>query len=837
MMVDILWRINVKIPFSILATLLRNAYPFTVNTMIKHYITIALRTLERQKISTFINVVGLSVGLACFSLFLLYAVNEFSYDRFHVHGPNIYRVYNWWKFTGREGAEPSSATPIGPAMKNDLADVENFVRIQGGGDPLVRVDGEIQSAKLTFADPQILSVFTFPLIAGDAAHALKDPNNVVLTKATALQFFGETNVVGRQIEIREEGEYKPFIVAGVTEDIPVNSTIRFDMLGSFERVLNTPMGQQSSNSWTMTIGISVYVQLRPGSDLMNEPDRLASFRQKYFPNERVDLKKEGIWDGRGNIPCGYGLQPLGDVHTNVAIDQGASDARNIWMLIGIAGGILVIACINFIILSIGRSANRSKEVGVRKISGSHRKQLIFQFLAESMVLTLFSAMLGFGLAQTLLPFFNELSGRSLTFSLHQYPELAGLILATITVTGLLAGSYPALVLSGFKPIAVLKSKIKLAGSNVFTRSLVTFQFIVSVALIIVTLVILQQLSFMRSKDLGFQKERVVMVSAQGTNIYRQFQQMLESHTAVVGVTGSVMGMGAGEGQMGGGYDFGERKGAVIEYPVDANFLEVMGMTLIAGRNFNSDLTSDTVTSVIVNESLVTKGLNTTLEKALGMQLQSAKQGRRPKTIIGVVKDFHYEPLTQNVRPQLFEQPADFNPSRFFVRLKNANPKTLELLQSAWKKVAPDLPFIYSFVDEKFDDFYKKEHRWAGIIGWAGSISIFLACLGLFGLVSLAAANRTKEIGIRKVLGASVTGLARLLCTHYVSLVLIAIVIAAPLAWFATDQWLEQFAYKIELSWLTFALTGLLALLIAIITVSVQAIKAALEDPVRSLRSE
>lgn len=805
--------------------------------MILHYLTIALRNLERQRLSAFINVLGLSLGLACFSLFLLYAVNEFSYDRFHTQGSNIYRVYDWWKFAGREGSESSSATPIGPAMKNDFADVENFVRIQAEGERLVRIDGKLQSAKLMFADPQILSVFTFPLIEGDTIYALKDPSNIILTRSKAMQFFGETKVVGKQIEIWEDGQYESFTVAGVTEDIPVNSTIRFEMLGSFDRVLNTPMGQKSASSWTMTIGISVYVQLRPGSNLMKEPERLASFRQQYFPNEAADLKKEGQWDGRGTLPTGYGLQPLANVHTDVNIDHGAADPKNIWMLVGIAGGVLVIACINFIILSIGRSAGRSKEVGVRKITGGRRKQLIFQFLAESMLLTFFSALLSVGIAQILLPFFNELSGQPLTFSFRQYPEMVALMLATITVTGVLAGSYPAFVLSGLRPTEVLKKKTKLAGSNFFTRSLVTFQFVISVVLIIVTVVILQQLSFMRSKDLGFQKEHVVMVAAQGTDTYQQFKQMLESQTAVTGVTASVMGMGAGEGQMGRAYDFEGKNEGVIEYPVDANFLSVMGMKLVAGRNFNPDLTSDTVISVIVNETLVVKGLNTTPEKVLGMQIQSARKDQSPKTIIGVVKDFHYEALTHNVRPQLFMQPADFKPSCFFVRLKNASPETVKLLQSAWKKVAPDLPFRYSFVDQKFDAFYKAEERWARIVGWAGNICVFLACLGLFGLASLASVNRTKEIGIRKVLGASVIGITRLLCRDFVMIVLIAIAIASPLAWYVMKQWLAHFAYSIELTWLTFVLTGLLVLAIAIVTVSFETIKAALADPAKSLRSE
>ncbi len=805
--------------------------------MIRHYLVVALRVLERQKLSAFINVIGLSLGLACFSLFLLYAANEFSYDRFHTQGNDIYRVYEWWKFTDRQGIEPAAATPIGPAMKSDLADVVDFVRIHSGDKQLVRVDSKIQSARFTLADPQVLTVFTFPLVHGNASSALKDPNNIVITESIARQFFGETNAIGKQIEIREDGEFKPFVVTGVTKDVPVNSTIRFEMLGSFDRLLQTPMGQRSASSFTMTIGISVYIQLRPGSQLASDAGQLATFRQKYFPDELASLKKEGQWDESRSIPLGYGLQPLSTVHTDVTIDMGASDPKNTWTLIAIAGGVLLIACINFIILSIGRSASRSKEVGVRKISGSKRKQLVLQFVSESMLLTLLSAFIGVGLAQVLLPFFNELSGKSLAFSFHLYPELIGWMIATIILVGLLAGCYPAFVLSGLKPLEVLKNRIRLAGSNFFTRSLVTFQFSISVGLIIVMVVVLQQLSFMRSKDLGFQKEQVVMIDAQGTDTYRQFRQMLESQSSIAGITASMIGMGDGEGQMGRAYNFDGKKQGVIEYPVDANFLDVMGMQLIAGRGFNPELTSDTLTSVIVNESLVSAAMNTTPEKALGMQLESARGDQTPKTIIGVVKDFHFEPLTRNVRPQLFTQPAKLHASSLFVKLRTADPESIRLLEATWKKVVVDLPFMYSFVDQKFDAFYKAEERWASIVGWAGNICIFLACLGLFGLASVAAVNRTKEIGVRKTLGASVTSIVRLLCNDFVVLVMVSVAIASPIAWYLMDTWLMQFAYRIELTWITFLLTGLCALLVATLTVGIHAVKAAMADPVKALRSE
>jgi putative ABC transport system permease protein len=527
---------------------------------------------------------------------------------------------------------------------------------------------------------------------------------------------------------------------------------------------------------------------------------------------------------------------------NVKIDPwGSVNSKNILILISFAGCVLLIACMNFIILAIGRSAGRSKEVGVRKIIGSRRKQLAFQFLAESFLLTIFSAVLGVGIAQTLLPLFNELSGGSLVFSFSAYPEMIILLLGTVLFAGLLAGSYPALVLSGLKPVEVLKNTVKISGSNFFTKSLVTFQFVLSVTLIIATIIILEQLSFMRSKDLGFQKENVVMIPSQGTDtekIYPLLKEKLLVHTAVTGVSASAVGLGAGEGQMGRAYDFNNKRQGVIEYPVDHDFLKVLEISLVAGRNFDRDIASDTVTSIIVNESLVKNALNTTPEKALGMSLQNSDGDQVARIIIGVVKDFHYEDLTRLVRPQLFFQPSVFKPNNFFVRINSGDPaNTLAMLQTTWKSIVPELPFQYSFLDQKFADFYKAEERWSNIIGLAGNICIFLAGLGLFGLASLAIANRTKEIGIRKVLGASLINVVSLLCSDFVKLVIIAIVIASPIAWYAMNQWLQDFAYKIEIKWWMFVVTGVLAITMALLTVSIQAIKAALTNPVKSLKSE
>jgi putative ABC transport system permease protein len=593
----------------------------------------------------------------------------------------------------------------------------------------------------------------------------------------------------------------------------------------------------------MTLGTNTYVQVRKGSHLINSPDQMAAFRHKYYADEEAFLKKEGRWDGKAPYPFSFKLQPLREMHTSVHVDSGApgstTNPKNLWILISIAAGILLIACINFTTLAIGRSAGRAKEVGVRKVIGSGRKQLIYQFLTESMLLSILSGIFGLILANTLLPFFNQLCERQLSFSFSRFPQLIWILGGLILLVGILAGSYPALVLSGFQPVDVLKSKIKLGGSNFFTKSLVTFQFALSIALIISTIIIFMQLHFMRSKNIGLTKENVIVVNADGVDtkkVYPLFRQSLQSQPQIIAVSSSEIGLGEGQGQIGGQFTFGEKKFGSIEYPVDHDYLKLMGMKLIAGRNFDLSIPTDTVGSVIINQTLAETNLGLSPEKAVGQQLK----GRRDKivTVIGVITDFNFEPLTRAVRAQLFTMPSDFTPRKFFVRIQAGDPsEALSKLQSAWKSIVPDYPFEYSFLDENLNRFYKSEEKWSDIVGWAGGISIFLACLGLFGLAALAAVNRTKEIGIRKVLGASVLVIVRLLSKDFLKLVIIALIIASPIAWYFMDKWLQDYAYRIDIGWWIFAVTGIVALLIAFATIGFQAIKAAVANPVESLRTE
>ncbi len=801
--------------------------------MLKHYIRIAIRNLSRQKVLTIINISGLSIGLACFSLILLFAVNEFSYDRFRTNAEHIFRVDEiYTRDDGSQMGESGLYTPLGPAMKKEFPDVIEAVRRSPSGEHIVKADGKVFRMKVGFSDPNVLSVFSFPLLAGKD-DVLKDAGNVVLTRSRAVQLFGAWDVVGRTISIKMDTSWKLFTVAAVAEDIPENTSISFDIMGSYDYLLANSGRGKAADNWHETRGDATYVLLRPDSRLMNEPERLLQFRLRHYPDEAADYR------AKKKLTAAFVLHPLRDLHTLTNMDDGGTtDPKNIWILLAIAGGIILIASINFTTLAIARSARRAKEVGVRRVVGGLKGQLVVQFLTESVLLSVLSTILGCLLAYTLLPWFSELAGRDLDFSFSRFPELVWMLCGLTLLVGLLAGSYPALVLSGFNPVDVLKTKIKLGGSNFFTRSLVTVQFVLSIGLIIGTVIILRQVSFMRHKDLGLIKENTIVVNAGDANkekSYLLFRQLLQSERSIKGITASAVGLGEGQGEMGSMFDFDGKKTGVIEYPVDAAFIPVMGVQLLAGRNFDPAITADTVSSMIVNAALVNK-LGLTPSEAIGLR---GKAGRDDyKTIIGVTRDFNFEPLNREVRPQAFVFDANYPPTSYFVHLSGGDPtQSIAAISAAWKKIAPEFPLRYSFLDENLDRFYTSEARWGSIVACAGGISIFLACLGLFGLAALAAANRVKEIGIRKILGASTVEIVRLLTGGFLRLVLLSSLIASPIAWMVMNRWLRDYTYRIDMGWMVFVGTAGVALVIAFVTIGVQAARAARENPVGNLRSE
>jgi putative ABC transport system permease protein len=802
------------------------------NYMIRNYLKIALRTLAKQKALSFINISGLSVGIACFSLFMLYGVNEFSFDGFHKNAADTYLVLDENGKQNIKALEGAIYTPmpLGPAMKQELPAVENYVRYIQPFETFVKIKNEVRRENIAYADASFFHVFSFKFKYGNAKSAISGLRSIVLTEETAERLFNKTNAIGETLQVKSGDTFETFIVTAITENPPSNSSFQYSMLINFDCFANTATGKMGAQNWWMTLFVTI-VQLKPGSNLANDNKQLANFWHRYFPD-----------GGSG----GYNLVPISDVHTSPAlmgIKVPSVDPKSIWILLSIAAGVLLIACINFTTLSIGRSASRAKEVGIRKVIGGTKKTLIVQFLTESLLLAFFSTLIGLSLVYLLLPYFNQLSGRELSFSFAQFPQLTGLIAGLVLIVGLLSGCYPALVLSGFNTVDVLKAKIRLGGANFFTKALVTFQFVLSATLIVSAIIIMQQLRYMEARNLGFNKENVLVVETFGVadakHFFPVFKQELSGQPGISGFASADNGLGEHEGT--GFTDFSYRGKPINtkQFHIDTEYIPTLGMHILAGRNFGRAFASDTVNAVIINESMMNQ-LGWKPENSIGRKLEGyGDKGFKNPTVIGVVRNFNYEPLTDHVQPALFHQFARGGSLNFFyVRLQPGNPsKALAAINSAWKKIAPDYPLRYNFLDDDINRFYKAETRLGNIISWAGGIAIFLGCLGLLGLSALAVANRTKEIGIRKVLGASVSTIISLISKDFLRLVLIAFVISTPATWWLMSNWLQGYVYRINIEWWVFGISCAAIICVALLTLCFQAIKAALANPVKSLRTE
>lgn len=810
--------------------------------MIQNYFKIAWRNLLKNKSISTINIVGLSVGVACFALFMLNVINEYSFDRFHAKADRLFAVYEAiGEISGQPAQKMSNLPmPLGPALKADLPDVARFARLQGAGESfLVRTQNGVVEEQASFVDPAFFQMFDFPFLYGNTSSALSSANNVVLTEKMAQKLFGESNPMGKTLEINATGgtNFEPFTVSSVVKDLPSNSSLQFGILMPFEKFATTERGKAAATDWAQ-LSMQTFVELRPGSGLANNQARMDQFFGKYYPDVEKSLRTAGLWN-KPEPPVTFGLLPIQSLHhdPNLGVNPSLS-----LILLAIGGIILLIACINFTTLSIGRSAGRAREIGVRKIVGASRGQLSRQYLVEAILLSCFSIILGTALAAMLLPVFNQLSDKQLTFNFQQFPELFGLIPGLALVVGVLAGTYPALVLSGFSPLETLKSKLKIGGENWFTKSLVTFQFVLSVGFMACTFIMLWQMNFLRSKDLGFDQENVVVVNASGTadptKTLARFRQSLVNRPEIEGVSGAEFSLGAGAIAGNTRFEYRGKTTDIFEHFIDAEYLSVLKLPMVSGRNFDPKRVQDTVTSVILNEAAV-RSFGWTNETALGQVLTGynvADPTRNP-VVIGVVQDYHFRSLHEKLYPMLFMAHGRL-PQQFFVRIAPGDPQqALSQMQAAWSKAEPVLPFRYTFLDENLQKMYVSESRMSKTIAWAGGIAIFLACLGLFGLAILSTVNRTKEIGIRKVLGASVAGITALLAKDFLKLVVIAIVIASPIAYYFMQQWLTGFAYRIDLQWWMFALSGATAVVVAFLTVGFQSVKAAIANPVESLRAE
>ncbi|MGH7453310.1 MAG: ABC transporter permease, partial [bacterium] len=572
--------------------------------MLKNYLKIAWRNLLRQKLYAFINIIGLAIGLAFCALIFLYVRDEHTFDRFHEQRDQIYRVYmaiyNPDGSTDRKQARLSM--PLGPAMKADLPEIEQYVRFKLRP-YFVRAGTKALKEEILFADASIFEIFTFPLLRGDPKTVLADLNSVVISEEMARKYFGDTDPLGQRLAIRFTDRFEDFIVTGIAKEVPGNSSIRFGILVPFSKIV--PLEGKAGEKWHYN-SYFTFVRIKENTDMADLEEKLVSFRARYFPNEVQELRKEGRWSGDG-VPLRYHLQPLTDIHLNTQIGGGLTPPSNpsySYILGSITLGVLLIACINFMTLAIGRSASRAREIGLRKVVGAPRTQLMRQFWGEAILLSCLALAIGIGLAELLLPVFNDLAGKTLRFDYVSNADTLLALLFLVLGTGLVAGSYPALLLSRIQPVETLKNRLKLGGSNVVTRLLVVLQFTLSVFLIVSTFVMLRQLRYIQSKDLGFDKEQVVVIPLQGLDgqrVLRLFQNELGNRSDIAGVTGISNAFAWGTYRQGFKHK-GEEK-AVYIYGVESNFLEVLGMDLVAGRNFDPKRVTDSTRAVIINEAM------------------------------------------------------------------------------------------------------------------------------------------------------------------------------------------------------------------------------------------
>ncbi|NNF59597.1 MAG: FtsX-like permease family protein [Rhodothermaceae bacterium] len=808
--------------------------------MLKNYLTIALRTLRKQKLYSVINVFGLALGIACCVLLLLFVADELTFDTMHTEDDRIVRISRIsLTEDGQPDGEPATPympIPAGPALVEDIPEVEAAVRLKRFR-KLVRHGELTVEDPVVFADPAILTVFTFPLRAGDPATALSQSGSVVLSEAAAQRYFGEEDPMGQTLEVQFEGEFEPFTVTGVAA-VESNSTVNFEVLLPFERIYDAHpwmISRADAFTWSSTI---TYVQLREDASLAAVEAKVPAFLETHYGPHVDAMRESGFWTS-DTLPLDYFLQPLADIHLNPDVRPGLTPPSNplyAKILAAIALAVLLIACINFMTLAIGRSAARAKEVGVRKTIGARRGQLLRQFWGEAFLMTVLGLGLGLVLAVLFVPAFNGLTGKELSLGLVNPAWAAGALAGITLLTGLVAGSYPALMLSRLKPIETLKDRVRLGGANVFTRSLVVVQFALSVFLLVGALIMSGQLAYLQTRDLGFEDDNVAVIDVgdlHGDQVLERYRTALAGEASLRGFTGTSIAFGHGTSSV--GFPYKGRDVEVVEYRVAADFVERMRMELLAGRDFNPLLASDSTDAVLINEALAREF---GWADPLGQVVEGFRGEGEGPTVIGVVRDFNFRSQHLAVEPAVLTLDPNQTIEYVLARIVPGHtPEALAALEASWAEFAPDLPFSYSFLDEDLAAFYENEARWAEIVRYATLFALLVACLGLFGLASLAVAQRTKEIGIRKVLGASVGSIAALLAKGFAGLVAVSGLIAAPLAYLAGQRWLEGFAYRIDLGPGVFLLAGGLALLVALLTVSAQALRAATADPVQSLRYE
>ena len=810
--------------------------------MLKNYLLTTRRNLSRNKLFSGINLLGLAIGLASFLLISLWVLDEWSFDKYNTNADRIYRISSDGRWGGQDFHMAESPDVTGPAMKKDFTGIEEYTRLYANvGTQFVRKGTQyIPENRIAYADSSFFDVFTLPAVDGNTHTALTEPHAVVLTASTAIKYFGTALAAGRNIELKDNAKTTLYRVGAVIRDIPANSHFHYDFFFAMKG-LNYQWNQPGNHNF-MT-----YVLLNKGADPKQVQANFDQYLVKYMLPGLKSFNITSLEQFRkaGNI-MNYSLIKLTDIHlrshqTDELSAPGSVEYVYIFGVVAIF--ILLIACVNFMNLTTARSAGRAKEVGIRKVLGTSRGQLMRQFLTESVFLVSISLLLAIGLAMLGLPLFNSLSAKSIPLSKLFSPTVLALIAILPLTIGLLAGSYPAFFLSAFRPIEVLKGKLKTGGGGERLRSvLVVFQFTTSIILMIGTLAVYRQLNFIRTRDLGFDKQQVLMVDgadALGPRI-RAFKQQVLQLPAVKGATVSgFLPVAHTERNT-----YNVFKAASTNatnafnsefWAIDYDYLRTMGMTLVKGRDFSRDFAADS-NAYIINETTA-KILGPSDPIGKNIYLTDDNNNLHAHPIIGVVRNFNFESIHQDVGPLILHMQWASNGIVSFRVNTTHTAETLARIRDTWKTLSPATPFNYRFMDQAFDEMYKADQQVGKLALVFAALALIIGCMGIFGLAAFIAERRTKEIGIRKVLGASTGGILGLLSGEFTRLVAISFVIAAPLAGWMMHRWLRDFAYRTSLPWWIFALAGLATFLIALVTVSFQSLKAALADPVKALRAE
>ncbi len=800
--------------------------------MLKNYLKIAWRNLIKNKGYSAINIGGLAIGMACFLMIALFINNELSYDSYHDKGDNIYRIVHHMGSEDLEDQWIWGNAPVGPALKADFSEVVEKVQFSGRSDVLLEYNNNsFQESNCFYVDATVFDVFSWPLVSGNPKTALEAPYSIVLTESMAKKYFGNEDPMGKTMDgVGGRANDGTYTVTGVMRDVPANSHFTFDFLMSMSSFYQT---RPSIFEMWGYVDFYTYFLVNENFDLDAFQSKMPGFLEKRYPDEESEYYYN------------LSFEPLKDAYlnSNASRQPGITGSlSNIYIFAIIGLFILIIASINFMNLATARSMERAKEVGVRKAIGADKRGLVHQFLGESLIMVFVSSVIGLLIVSVCLPWMGNITGKVFTIKDIFNANALLLYFGTAIITGLLAGSYPAFILSSFKPASVLKGLVNSSQQGVNLRKgLVIFQFSLSIALIASTVIVYFQLGHMLNKNLGFDREQQLVIDFNYDGDVRENLETIKNEflnlPEVVSASASRTVPGAHFPAA--GTNIESKEGEMVNYDpflyeVDVDFIPHYKLEMAAGRAYSREFPADTISSMVINEAAAKEFGYANPENIIGKKFEQwGKEG----TIIGVVKDFNYVSLHERIAPLTLR----FEPgsSKFLsLRVKSDNlSDAIANIEAKWADLAPHRPFLYSFLDDSFNEQYEADFRFKELFTLFTFLAILIACLGLFGLATYSAMLRTKEIGIRKVLGAEVSSIVKLLSKDFIKLVLISIVIATPFSWLAMKNWLDVYAYKVDISWWVFALAGVIALSIAVITISFHAIKSARANPVKSLRTE